>query len=179
MKDNFKKALELVLHHEGGYVDHPKDPGGATNYGVTKKVYERYLGRECTKDEVKEMPMEAVREIYKRKYWDKIRGDDLPAGLDWCVFDFAVNAGVSRASKLLQGFLATSVDGVIGSGTLKAIDNYPTTIKGVIETYTAQRSQFYRTLKNYDTFGKGWDRRCYETRKTAVEMYLTSHLKNS
>ena len=105
MKDNFEKALELVLHHEGGYVDHPKDPGGATNYGVTKKVYERYLGRECTKDEVKEMPMEAVREIYKRKYWDKIRGDDLPAGLDWCVFDFAVNAGVSRASKLLQGFL--------------------------------------------------------------------------
>jgi lysozyme family protein len=68
MRDNFEKALELVLHHEGGYVDHPKDPGGATNYGVTKKVYERYLGRECTKNEVKEMPMEAVREIYKRKY---------------------------------------------------------------------------------------------------------------
>ena len=102
MKDNFEKALELVLHHEGGYGDHPKDPGGATNYGVTKKVYERYLGRECTKDEVKDMPMEAVREIYKRKYWDKIRGDDLPAGLDWAVFDFAVNAGVSRASKLLN-----------------------------------------------------------------------------
>ena len=131
------------------------------------------------KDEVKKMPMEAVREIYKRKYWDKIRGDDLPAGLDWAVFDFAVNAGVSRAAKTLQGFLATSIDGVIGSGTLQAIQDYPTTIKGVIEVFTAQRSQFYRTLKNYDTFGKGWDRRCYETRKTAVEMYVTSHLKNS
>ena len=179
MIDNFEKSLEMVLHHEGGYVDHPKDPGGATNYGVTKKVYEVYLGRECTKDEVKDMPLKAVREIYKRKYWDKIRGDDLPAGLDWAVFDFAVNAGVSRAAKLLQGFLATPVDGVIGSGTLKAIDNYPTTIKGVIETYTAQRSQFYKSLKNYDTFGKGWDRRCYETRKSAVQMYVTSHLENS
>ena len=110
MIDNFEKSLEMVLHHEGGYVDHPKDPGGATNYGVTKKVYEVYLGRECTKDEVKDMPLKAVREIYKRKYWDKIRGDDLPSGLDWAVFDFAVNAGVSRAAKLLQGFLATPVD---------------------------------------------------------------------
>lgn len=170
MIGNFDKALELVLKHEGGYVDHPRDPGGATNYGVTKKVYETYMGREVTKQEVKDMPLEAVGEIYKRKYWDKIRGDDLPSGLDWCVFDFAVNAGVSRASKILQGFLRTSVDGIIGSGTLQAIDDYPTSIKGVIETYTAQRSSFYRTLSTYDTFGKGWDKRCYETRKTAIEM---------
>lgn len=170
MKENFDKALELVLKHEGGYVDHPQDPGGATNYGITKKVYETYLGRSCTKDEVKEMPLEAVAEIYKRKYWDKIRGDDLPNGLDWCIFDFAVNAGVSRAARTLQGFLATAIDGIIGSGTLEAIDNYPTSIKGVIEVYTAQRSTFYRTLKHYETFGKGWDRRCYETRKTALNM---------
>lgn len=170
MIGNFDKALELVLKHEGGYVDHPKDPGGATNYGVTKKVYEAYLGRECTKQEVKDMPLEAVGDIYKRKYWDKVRGDDLPSGLDWAVFDFAVNAGVSRASRILQGFLKTSVDGIIGSGTLKAIDAYPTTVKGIIETYTSQRSNFYKTLKTYDTFGKGWDKRCYETRKTAIEM---------
>ena len=174
MKDNFNKALDLVLKHEGGYVDHPQDPGGATNYGITKKVYETYLGRSCTKDEVKEMPLDAVGEIYKRKYWDKIRGDDLPNGLDWCVFDFAVNAGVSRASRTLQGFLATAIDGIIGSGTLEAIDNYPTSVKGVIEVYTAQRSTFYRTLKHYETFGKGWDRRCYETRKTALDMLETT-----
>lgn len=170
MKENFNKALELVLKHEGGYVDHPQDPGGATNYGITKKVYETYLGRPCTKQEVKDMPLDAVAEIYKRKYWDKIRGDDLPNGLDWCVFDFAVNAGVSRAARTLQGFLATAIDGIIGSGTLEAIDNYPTSVKGVIEVFTSQRSTFYRTLKHYETFGKGWDRRCYETRKTALEM---------
>jgi lysozyme family protein len=170
MKENFNKALELVLKHEGGYVDHPQDPGGATNYGITKKVYETYLGRSCTKQEIKDMPLDAVAEIYKRKYWDKIRGDDLPNGLDWCIFDFAVNAGVSRAARTLQGFLATAIDGIIGSGTLEAIDNYPTSVKGVIEVYTAQRSTFYRTLKHYETFGKGWDRRCYETRKTALDM---------
>jgi lysozyme family protein len=170
MKDNFAKSLDMVLHHEGGYVDHPKDPGGATNYGITKKVYETFLGRPCTKQEVKDMKLGEVAEIYRRKYWDKVRGDDLPNGLDWCVFDFAVNAGVSRASKVLQGFLKTSVDGIIGSGTLEAIESYPTTIKGVIEVYTAQRSSFYRTLSTYDTFGKGWDKRCYETRVSAIEM---------
>ena len=170
MIGNFAKSLDMVLHHEGGYVDHPKDPGGATNYGVTKKVYETYLGRECTKQEVKDMKLGEVADIYKRKYWDKVKGDELPSGLDWAVFDFAVNAGVSRASKVLQGFLKTSVDGHIGPATLRAIDDYPTTVKGVIEVYTAQRSSFYRTLSTYDTFGKGWDRRCYETRKTALEM---------
>jgi len=170
MKDNFDKCLKLVLEHEGGYVNHPLDPGGMTNYGVTRKVYEQYLGRDVTEEDMKEMPLEHVGEIYKRKYWDKVRGDDLPSGLDWAVFDFAVNAGVSRAAKVLQGFIATSVDGAIGSGTLKAIDNYPTSIKGVIEVYTAQRSSFYRGLKNYDTFGKGWDKRCYATRVTAIEM---------
>tara|TARA_R110002153_G_C13207937_1_gene487583 strand:+ start:145 stop:663 length:519 start_codon:yes stop_codon:yes gene_type:complete len=170
MKDNFDKCLQLVLKHEGGYVNHPNDPGGMTNYGVTKKVYEKYLGKEVTETDMKDMSLEHVGEIYKKKYWDKVRGDDLPCGLDWAVFDFAVNAGVSRAAKVLQGFIATSVDGVIGSGTLKAIDNYPTSLKGVIEVYTAQRSSFYRSLKNYDTFGKGWDRRCYETRVTAIEM---------
>ena len=77
---------------------------------------------------------------------------------------------MSRASKNLQGFLQTPIDGIIGSGTLQAIENYPTTIKGVIEVYTAQRSSFYRTLSTYDTFGKGWDKRCYETRVTAIEM---------
>ena len=116
------------------------------------------------------MPLDAVGDIYKRKYWDKVKGDELPSGLDWCVFDFAVNAGVSRASKNLQSFLQTPIDGIIGSGTLKAIDAYPTTVKGVIETYTARRSSFYRTLSTYDTFGKGWDKRCYATRLTAIEM---------
>ena len=106
MKENFNLCLQLLLEHEGGYVDHPMDPGGATNFGVTKVVYEKYLGRNVTKDEVKAMRADEVADIYKRKYWDKVRGDELPLGLDWCVFDFAVNAGVSRASKNLQKFIS-------------------------------------------------------------------------
>ena len=166
MQSNYDKCLETILHHEGGYVNHPKDPGGETNLGVTKREYEEWGG---TKD-MKDLLVEDVAPIYKKNYWDKVKGDELPSGLDWAVFDFAVNAGVSRASKVLQGFLKTSVDGHIGPSTLRAIDDYPTTVKGVIEVYTAQRSSFYRTLSTYDTFGKGWDRRCYETRKTALEM---------
>ena len=80
------------------------------------------------------------------------------------------NAGVSRSAKTLQGFLSTPIDGIIGSGTLQAIKNYPTSLKGVVEVFTAQRSAFYRSLKNYETFGRGWDKRCYETRVSALEM---------
>ena len=170
MKENFNLCLQLLLEHEGGYVDHPMDPGGATNFGVTRVVYEKYLGRNVTKDEVKAMKADEVADIYKRKYWDKVRGDQLPSGLDWCVFDFAVNAGVSRASKNLQKFIGTPIDGVIGSGTLKMIDAYPTSIKGVIEVYTTERSSFYRGLNNYATFGRGWDKRCYATRLSAIDM---------
>ena len=147
MIGNFDKCLKLVLKHEGGYVDHPRDPGGATNYGVTKKVYESYLGRECTKQEVKDMSLEAVAEIYKRKYWDKVRGDDLPSGLDWCIFDFAVNAGVSRASKLLQGFLKTSVDGIIGSGTLSAIEGVPNNYKRCNRNLHCSKIKFLQNTK--------------------------------
>ena len=86
------------------------------------------------------------------------------------MFDFAVNAGVSRASKNLQKFIGTPIDGVIGSGTLKMIDAYPTSIKGVIEVYTTERSSFYRGLNNYATFGRGWDKRCYATRLSAIDM---------
>ena len=85
MKENFKDCLSMLLKHEGGFVDHPKDPGGATNKGVTKKVYDEYLGRECTIDELKNIPMDHVEEIYKKNYWDKVKGDDLPNGVDFSI----------------------------------------------------------------------------------------------
>ena len=98
----FSEALKVILHHEGGYVNHPKDPGGETNLGVTKRVYEEFGG---TKD-MKELTQEDVEPIYKKNYWDKCRCDDLPEGLDLCVFDFAVNAGPGRAAKYLQTLVA-------------------------------------------------------------------------
>ena len=117
----FKEALEIILHHEGGYVNHPKDPGGETNLGVTKRVYEDFGG---TKD-MKDLTIEDVEPIYRKNYWDKCRCDDLPSGLDLCVFDFAVNAGPGRAAKYLQTLVAAlPVDGGIGPMTLAKVNEY-------------------------------------------------------
>ena len=104
MANNFDHCLEIILHHEGGYVNHPKDPGGETNLGVTKRVYEEHGG---TKD-MKDLTFEDVAPIYKKSYWDRVKGDELPAGLDLCVFDFGVNAGTGRAAKYLQNLVGTT-----------------------------------------------------------------------
>ena len=120
MSNKFSEALEVILHHEGGYVNHPKDPGGETNLGVTKRVYEDFGG---TKD-MKELTKEDVEPIYKKNYWDRVKGDNLPEGLDLCIFDFAVNAGPGRAAKFIQQLVNTTVDGGIGPNTLKCINDH-------------------------------------------------------
>ena len=120
MQANYDKCLETILHHEGGYVNHPKDPGGETNLGVTKRVYLEHGG---TKD-MKDLLVEDVAPIYKKGYWDKMKGDQLPNGLDLCVFDFGVNAGPGRAAKYLQTMIGTVADGGIGPNTLKKLGEY-------------------------------------------------------
>lgn len=166
---NFQKCLEIILHHEGGYVNHPKDPGGETNLGVTKRVYEEWGG---TKD-MKDLTVEDVAPIYKKNYWDRVKGDNLPAGLDLCIFDFAVNAGPGRAAKMIQRMIGVTVDGGIGPMTLQALGIYEEEVGGVNEViieYQKQRQSYYESLKNFDTFGKGWTRRVDETTIIATEM---------
>lgn len=166
---NFEKCLEIILHHEGGYVNHPKDPGGETNLGVTKRVYEEWGG---TKD-MKDLTVEDVAPIYKKNYWDRIKGDDLPSGLDLCIFDFAVNAGPGRAAKMIQKMIGVTVDGGIGPNTLRAIGLYEEEMGGVAEViveYQKQRQAYYESLSTFDTFGRGWTRRVDETTITATEM---------
>ena len=166
--ENWIKCLETILHHEGGYVNHPKDPGGETNLGVTKRVYEDFGG---TKD-MKDLTREDVEPIYKKNYWDRVKGDDLPAGLDLCVFDFGVNAGTGRAAKYLQTLIGTVADGGIGPNTLKTLDAYVNEhgVKETIENYQAERQKYYESLSTFDTFGKGWTRRVTETTELAVSM---------
>ena len=169
MADNFKECLEIILHHEGGYVNHPKDPGGETNLGVTKRVYEEHGG---TKD-MKDLTVEDVAPIYKKGYWDKLKGDQLPSGLDLCVFDFGVNAGPGRAAKYLQNMIGTTPDGGIGPMTLEALANYVEEQGGVdevIKDYQNERQKYYESLSTFSTFGKGWTRRVNETTKTAIRM---------
>ena len=166
---NFEKCLEIILHHEGGYVNHPKDPGGETNLGVTKRVYEEWGG---TKD-MKDLTVEDVAPIYKKNYWDRVRGNDLPNGLDLCIFDFAVNAGPGRAAKMIQKMIGVTVDGGIGPNTLRALGLYEEEVGGVAEVileYQKQRQAYYESLSTFDTFGRGWTRRVDETTVTATEM---------
>jgi len=169
MAHNYEKCLEIILHHEGGYVNHPKDPGGETNLGVTKRVYEEWGG---TKD-MKDLLVEDVAPIYRKNYWDKIKGNDLPGGLDLCIFDFGVNAGPGRAAKYLQETIGTTFDGGIGPNTLRALANYEEEVGGVavvIEEYQKRRQSYYESLSTFDTFGRGWTRRVNETTQSALKL---------
>ena len=169
MEANFFKSLEMVLHHEGGFVDHPEDPGGATNKGITHKTYADFLGRPLEDvSELQNIPEEHVQQIYKNGYWDKVKGDQLPGGVDFCVFDWAVNSGPGRAAKALQKAVMVAQDGAIGPMTLAAVSEYTPT--EIVESVTKSRIEFYKSLKTYDTFGKGWLRRSKETRDFALEL---------
>jgi lysozyme family protein len=169
MKDNFSSSFELLLKHEGGYVNHPDDPGGRTNHGITQRVYEKFLGEDVTEEEMKDMPLEDVFSIYKDDYWDRIRGDELPSGVDLCVFDWAVNSGVSQASKALQRVLGVLDDGIIGSRTVAAACRQENQAV-VVEAISQKREDFYRSLGTFDTFGRGWLRRNDETLEKALQM---------
>jgi lysozyme family protein len=170
MKINFEKSLEIILKHEGGFVNHPKDPGGITNLGVTKKTYEGYVDEEVSVEDMKALTVYDVEPIYQENYWDQCKCDKLPAGLDLCVFDFAVNAGPGRAAKHLQTLIDTEVDGGIGPNTLNALQD-KIAVDGVdllIENYQHARQEYYEGLSNFDTFGKGWTRRVEETTEEAL-----------
>jgi len=166
--ENWDTCIEMILHHEGGYVNHPKDPGGETNLGVTKRVYEEHGG---TKD-MKDLTVEDVKPIYKKSYWDRVKGDDLPAGLDLCVFDFGVNAGTGRAAKYLQTMIGTVADGGIGPNTLAKLDAYveENGLEKAIRNYQEARQEYYESLSTFETFGKGWTRRVNETTNAALSM---------
>ena len=157
MRTNFEDALEALLKHEGGYVNHPADPGGMTNLGVTKRVWEEWKGQVVDEAEMRALTPEKVAPLYKAKYWDMVHGDQLPSGVDMCVFDCAVNSGVKRAAKLLQRAVGVDDDGVIGRGTLAAVESL--TPEEIIDRFCAERLSFLEALPTFATFGKGWSRR--------------------
>ena len=168
MKENFDSALAAVLHHEGGYVNHPKDPGGMTNLGVTKRVWEEWVGHQVDEQAMRGLTPEKVAPMYKAKYWDRVRGDDLPAGVDYVVFDAAINSGPGRAAKWLQTAVGAVPDGAIGSGTLRAVADLP--VDDVLSKYQQTRLVFLQSLPTWDTFGKGWGRRVTEVASAAQQM---------
>ena len=168
MKDNFDLCLTLLLAHEGGFVNHPQDPGGMTNLGVTARVWEEWLGRPVSEKEMRALTPTMVKPLYKRKYWDAIRGDELVSGVDYAVFDVAVNSGTGRAIKFLQSCVGVTVDGGFGPRTLSAVNEQDP--ERLIELYCAKRLEFLQTLRTFETFGKGWSSRVAEVKATALAM---------
>ncbi len=168
MIDNFNSSLSLVLVHEGGFSDHPQDPGGATMKGVTLETFQRFFGADQTVAALKNITQEQLSLVYRSGYWNKCKGDQLPAGLDYSVFDAAVNSGPGSAGRFLQAALGIPQDGAIGQNTLAAIANTqaPTLITGVCD----QRLAFLQKLNTFSTFGKGWSKRVDDVREQALKM---------
>ena len=168
MQNNFEKCLEMLLHHEGGYVNDSRDSGGMTNLGVTKKVYDKWIDRESTEQEMRDLTPDDVAPIYKKNYWNRVKGDSLPSGLDWACFDWAVNSGSGRPAKAVQRAVGAEPDGAIGPQTLGLImEKDP---EFIIDYVYIVRKAFYEGLDDYKHFGRGWSRRNKETLKQALSM---------
>jgi lysozyme family protein len=168
MLNNFDDSLELVLKSEGGFVDNPIDPGGMTNLGVTKAVWEAWVGHPVDEKVMRNLTPEYVAPMYKSKFWNQCFGDDLPKGLDYAVFDFAVNAGPGRSIKTLQQAIGCVPDGSIGPRTMGEIHN--SDVRKVLEDFCAARLDFYQGLKTFPVFGKGWSKRVEDVKSNALEM---------
>lgn len=175
MSLKFDRAVEVVLEHEGGFVDHPRDPGGATKYGISLR-FARERGTmldidgdgDVDKTDIQLLTKDKAKMVYREVFWRGVRGDELPPGIDLAVFDFAVNSGISRAVRFLQRALGIQEDGIIGPqtmGRIKAAD--PAT---VVRALTIQRLNFLRGLKTWNTFGRGWQRRVDDVEVRALAL---------
>ena len=146
---NFDKAFELVIGHEGGYSNNPKDPGGETKYGISKRAYPDV--------DIRSLTLDRAKAIYRRDYWDALGLDDLPDLIRFDVFDVAVNSGLVRAVKILQAAVDVTVDGKLGPKTRAAVAAMdPLRLR---LAFAALRLLFYTDLSTFSTFGKGWVRR--------------------
>ena len=169
MKNNYVIALQHVLKSEGLWSDNPADPGGATMKGITLAVYREWKRNpHISKDELRVIPDEEVYNLYKELYWNKVQGDNLPAGVDYAVFDAAVNMGVGRAAKLIQEAAGVTADGVLGPASVSAIQK--TDPKELIEKFSQLKENFYRSLKTFNTFGVGWLKRVAEVKTFSESM---------
>jgi lysozyme family protein len=170
-KGTFDAAFRLVLKHEGGYVDHPSDPGGATMKGVTLATFRRYRPN-ATKADLRAISDAMLQKIYRDGYWNEVRGDDLPAGVDFATFDFAVNSGPARATIYLQNIVGAAPDGEIGPLTIKAVKAYCDQFGAgqMVNELCSQRLAFLERLSTWPVFGKGWRSRVADVRKLALSM---------
>lgn len=164
----FDAALALVFAHEGKFVDDPADPGGATKYGITRGTLAAWRRRPVTVAEVRALTRAEARKIYRARYWDAIKADAMPPAVALMVFDFAVNAGVSRAVETLQRITGAKVDGRVGPQTLASLEGRY--IRLLLTAYAAARMAHYTALPTWHRFGTGWARRNTETLDAALAL---------
>ena len=164
--DYCAESIARVLASEGGYVNHPSDPGGPTNFGITIADYRRYVKPDATAADVRAMRVEEAKAIYREKYWRAMRCNELPAGVDYCAFDYAVNSGTGRVPKVLQRILAVGVTGRLDDATLAAAKRCEP--RALIQAICDERLRFLQGLKTWPVFGKGWSRRVGEVRASAL-----------
>ncbi len=165
---SFDSAVALVLRHEGGFVHHPRDPGGATNFGITRETLSRVRGRPASVEDVRRLTKEEAASIYRSLYWKAVRADELPPGLDLALFDLAVNSGPKRAVTMLQTILGVKADGSIGPMTLKAA-NRPDPAE-TVRLLTRARLGFLSRLATWSVFGRGWRRRVLAVEQEALRL---------
>lgn len=175
-RGNLGACLAITLVHEGGYVDHPRDPGGATNMGITHKVLMLYRRKTVTKQDVRDLKISEVTAIYGANYWAPINGEMLPYGVDLATFDGGVNSGVRRGSKWLQRAAGVKQDGKVGPETTKAAGDDPAKI---IRDLCGYRLSFVQGLGTWKVFGKGWARRIADIEAKAVAMWFREGAKMS
>jgi lysozyme family protein len=166
MASNFQECLDLVLKSEGGWVNHPSDPGGETNLGVTKRVWVEYVGHPV--ESLKKLTKDDVAPLYELKYWRPCYCEVLPRGLDFVVFSMGVNAGPGRSVKLLQSAIGCVPDGVIGPRTRELISS--SNGADIIKKFSTARREYYQSLKTFPIFGKGWLIRVDREEQEALEM---------
>jgi len=171
MQDNSENAVELVLKSEGGFVNDPQDHGGATNFGVTLKAWSEYVNREVGVQEIKDLTPLMVKPFYKRKYWNPAGCETLPKGVDYAVFDFAVNSGVKRAIITLQKAIGADADGVLGSVTQALVKQFDPL--ELLDKFSEEKKKFYQGL-NQPRFEKGW-----LNRVATVQTYSEKMIQNA
>lgn len=164
----FDRCLKEVFIHEGEYANHPADRGGPTKFGITQKTLSDWRGTQATEADVRQLTRDEARLIYFSRYWNPVRGDELPPGVDLVLFDAAVHMGVGRAVRMAQRIVGASVDGVVGRQTLAAIRGFP--VEELIRRFCEDRLAFLRTLPNWETFKIGWQRRVQAVERKALAM---------
>ncbi len=163
---NFEKSLALTLKYEGGFVDNPFDPGGATNMGITLATLSNYRGYTATKLDVKRLKQTEASAIYLKQYWEPLMAQQLPSGVDMFMFDYAVNSGPARAVKALQSSLGLPPDGNVKVSTLQAALRQDQAT--LIRALASKRLGFLQQLRSFQQFGRGW--------KTRVEAVTAASL---